>query len=279
VPRIPRVRPWLRANVLRLGAFLSFPSLQDQARDHAWVVTFARTADSVGMKVSFWESLTGQRYELGSKHRSHPYVSVGCVFNDAAFFGNKQKTDRVGRCNWDLQDEHSWKRMDQKMLDALPRPGPGPHLGLQLPTITAAVEERRIEDILRSEIAKWRQDFGLKTTFDNALSFTFSTALEGYELERKFGISFGLSDFDDAVRRSVPVGHVFKGYPTCFGHRHAHRMFRALTEVGLGRDILSTQGDQVRFALRARVVVYPEDVCPTWLMLAVRYLPYENSDS
>mmetsp|Transcript_14125 Transcript_14125/g.42258 ORF Transcript_14125/g.42258 Transcript_14125/m.42258 type:complete len:147 (+) Transcript_14125:1021-1461(+) len=131
--------------------------------------------------------------------------------------------------------------MDTASLAALPRPGPGRLLPLRPPTIDAAAEAERIEGILRTEIATWRAEYGLKTSFDEGLSYGFSTALEAYELERKHGVSFGLSDFDDAVRRAVPLGHVFKGYPTCFGHRHAKRMFQSLADGDVPRAILAAQ--------------------------------------
>ena len=38
-------------------------------------------------------------------------------------------------------------------------------------------------------------------------------------------------------------------------------------------DLMQTRGHEVRFALRVKVHAFPEDVCATWIMLAVRVLP------
>jgi hypothetical protein len=41
----------------------------------------------------------------------------------------------------------------------------------------------------------------------------------------------------------------------------------------VGREILTVRGgaDQVKHAIRVKIVVYPEDVSAVWVMLAVRY--------
>ena len=39
-----------------------------------------------------------------------------------------------------------------------------------------------------------------------------------------------------------------------------------------GKDILLLQGsDQIRHALRVKVVVYPENICAVWVILAARF--------
>ena len=37
------------------------------------------------------------------------------------------------------------------------------------------------------------------------------------------------------------------------------------------RDMLATQVTDVHFALRVKIVAYPEHVCSVWLMLALKY--------
>lgn len=251
--------------------------LEGEEREHAWVCTFG-TAGATGTAVSFWEPLTGARYSSGQrraaeKARSHPYLSLGCLFSDKDFFANKQRSDRVSQLSWDLTDSAMWKHMSQQALAAIPRPGPAGALALVPPAIHPATEAERVESRLRALVGQWREERGLKTLWDSKLSFAMQPALYSYEQERVSGVGGAMQDFDDAVRRAVPRGHVFKGYPTCFTHRDAQRMFEALLQADASRDILGAQGDHVRFALRALVCVYPEDVCSSWLMIATRYLP------
>lgn len=69
------------------------------------------------------------------------------------------------------------------------------------------------------------QDIGLATVWDDHLSYLLSSALAAYELERCTGMSCGNEEFQDAVRRAVPDGHTFKGFPIQFLHRNARRAF------------------------------------------------------
>lgn len=69
------------------------------------------------------------------------------------------------------------------------------------------------------------QDISLGTVWDDNLSYLLSSALAAYELERWTGISCGNEEFQDAVRRAVPHGHTFKGFPIQFLHRNTRRAF------------------------------------------------------
>lgn len=71
------------------------------------------------------------------------------------------------------------------------------------------------------------QDLELATVWDDHLSYLLSSALSAYELERCTGVSCGNEEFQDAVRRAVPDGHTFKGFPIHFLHRNARRAFAA----------------------------------------------------
>lgn len=97
-----------------------------------------------------------------------------------------------------------------------------------------------------------------------------------YELERVSGTA-GIfnDDFQASIKRHVPAGHAFKGYPTCFNHLDAARAAAALLDRAndAAHDVVHVRGDYARFALRVRVTVYPENTLAVWVMLAVRYQP------
>lgn len=69
------------------------------------------------------------------------------------------------------------------------------------------------------------QDLELATVWDDHLCYLLSSALSAYELERCTGTTCGNEEFQDAVRRAVPDGHTFKGFPIHFLHRNARRAF------------------------------------------------------
>ncbi|GMI19107.1 hypothetical protein TeGR_g13034, partial [Tetraparma gracilis] len=86
-------------------------------REHAWVVT---VGDG---EVTFTESLTGQRYELGRGGQvgaEVPYASVACVYSDVAFYANKADDDSVEKASWNFKDVRAWKSMDPEAIKVAP---------------------------------------------------------------------------------------------------------------------------------------------------------------
>ena len=55
---------------------------------HAWVVTRGPPNAHGKQKVSYWESLTGSRFEQDDPRVHRFYRTVGCVFNNQRFFAN-----------------------------------------------------------------------------------------------------------------------------------------------------------------------------------------------
>ena len=64
---------------------------------------------------------------------------------------------------------------------------------------------------------------GLATVWDDELSYLLTPALAGYELEHKTGLSVGNEEFQHAIRKNVPDGHTFKGFPIQFVHMNPRR--------------------------------------------------------
>lgn len=120
--------------------------------------------------------------------------------------------------------------------------------------------------------------------------------------ERITGKAFGAEEFQAAVRRAVPEGFVFKGFPVQFTHTSPLRMVATLRASAVARDIITVggrpypphasaslthllpfpppqaHGDDVRFALRCRVFPYPEDCVAVWMLLAVRFREVGGAD-
>uniref|UniRef100_A0A4W5NXZ6 Centrosomal protein of 76 kDa n=1 Tax=Hucho hucho TaxID=62062 RepID=A0A4W5NXZ6_9TELE len=115
------------------------------------------------------------------------------------------------------------------------------------------------------------QDLGLATVWDDHLSYVLSSALAAYELERCTGTSCGNEEFQDAVRRAVPDGHTFKGFPIHFLHHNARRTFATCLRSPFCDEIVCCRGDHVRLAVRVRVFAYPESACAVWVMFACKY--------
>uniref|UniRef100_A0A8D3AFD9 Centrosomal protein of 76 kDa n=1 Tax=Scophthalmus maximus TaxID=52904 RepID=A0A8D3AFD9_SCOMX len=248
---------------------------------HTWVLT--RGTDG---SVTFWESLTAHRYlhktidpdapplPLQPKPSS-PYRTVGCVFNHQTFLANCQPSDAVELCIFDLQNQSRWKAMSEEALKSVCAPGSVTSLPLLpplcAPSLDPAAASNQMELEMRFLVSEHRKDLELATVWDDHLSYLLSSALSAYELERCTGVSCGNEEFQDAVRRAVPDGHTFKGFPINFLHRSARRAFSTSLKSPFCQEIVSCRGDHVRLAVRVRVFVYPEDACAVWLMFACKY--------
>ena len=114
-------------------------------------------------------------------------------------------------------------------------------------------------------------DEHLSTSWDNQLSYLLSSALSNYELERVGGVTFANDEFQQAVKNHVPDGHTFKALPVQFTHFDTERIMHHLYSNKIGKDVLTSRGDQIKHALRVKIVPYPENICAIWVMIAVRF--------
>ncbi|KAE8598300.1 hypothetical protein XENTR_v10016791 [Xenopus tropicalis] len=248
---------------------------------HTWVMTCGTDG-----AITFWESLTGHRYVhkpinpddppmVEQPKPLYPYKTIGCVFNHKRFLANSQPLDAVEVCVFDLHDESRWKPMSEEAIKSVCSPGsiaslpPFPPLCGSL--LDAATESNEIELQLRVLVLEHRKDLGLTTVWDDQLSYLLSPALASYEIERTTGISAGNEEFQDCIRRAVPDGHTFKGFPIHFVHRNARRAFATCLRSPFCDEIISCRGDQMRLAVRVRVYTYPEAACAVWIMFACKY--------
>ena len=153
---------------------------------------------------------------------------------------------------------------------------PSNGVGYLMPSqnLNAGDEEKLLEKILRDKIAGIRRNDGgnLPTNWDQQLSYLLQIALSNYEFERVSGSTFANEEFQSCIKNYVPEGHTFKAFPIQFTHFDTERMIHHIYQNKIGKEILMHKGsDQVRLALRVKVVPYPENVCAVWVIVAVRY--------
>ena len=96
------------------------------AQPHVWVATFLRTSvDASGrarLRVTAWGERDGPaavssvfeptRSDGAARRarRASARLSVACVFGDDSFHANKQPSDAILRCSWDLEDANARAR-------------------------------------------------------------------------------------------------------------------------------------------------------------------------
>jgi centrosomal protein CEP76 len=241
----------------------------DDKGGHAWVLT----RDSDG-HVVFWESLTGVRYNHNTPthpSRTYKYQTVECIFNDKCLYANIQADESIARTLFDFSDKALWKPLPLNSAAAIkqqPLPPLLPHTHIELAL------EGELELLLKNLISEHRKGLGLTTIFDDALAYLLRPALWAYEQERLTQTAQGLGneEFQQSIKRAVPEGHTFKGFPIQFSHKSPSRMMLAFLRAKACVDILATRADQVRFALQIKVFSYPENVCAVWAMVACKYI-------
>lgn len=272
-------------------------------RDHVWVITRSRrsggssSSSTSKPRVVFWETLTGQRYphrllsasrsgtgssssSAGSPSSANPsvdsettpnYQVIGCVFNHRSFYANKQANDSVALCNFSFEDERCWKGMDTEIMIGLEHQEKVP---LCPPSILPMELEVSMEHAIRHMITSLRRnELRLATEWDDQLSYMLGPALCAYEMERLTGAAFGNDEFQDSIKRNVPEGHTFRGYPIVVNDASPANVLGVFRRAQIATDILRTRGDAVRFALRVKVFVFPENVKAIWVMLACKFKP------
>ncbi len=250
-----------------LNAYVCIGTVKDREdgpeRDHVWVLSISGKR---GKNCVFWESLTGQRF-VGKENV--PYSRVSCVFNHESFYGNKQVDDRVSRCHFDLTDDQRWKAMDERLLVSLRASPVAPLLApIHDELKVAEAIECTIKGLVESER---REQYSLSTSWDKQMSYFLSTALSSYETERCTGVLTGEQEFQAVIKRHIPEGHTFKGFPLLLHHRDPNRIFYELRQSAVGSDILKSRADHVHFACRVRVYPYADNFNAVWVMLAVRF--------
>lgn len=248
---------------------------------HTWVMTCGTDGT-----VTFWESQTAHRYLhqpvdpeapplVPQPKPTYPYRTIGCVFNHKTFLANCQPSDSVELCVFDFTDASRWKAMSKEAVCSVCTPSSisslPPTPPLCPPSVQASDASNQLELELRYLVTEHRKDIGLATVWDDHLSYLLSSALAAYELERCMGISCGNEEFQDAVRRAVPDGHTFKGFPIQFLHRNARRAFATCLRSPFCEEVVSCRGDHVRLAVRVRVFPYVESACAVWIMFACKY--------
>ncbi|KAJ8602334.1 hypothetical protein CTAYLR_004204 [Chrysophaeum taylorii] len=263
-----------------LDAYVALGTMRCDERaqqHHAWVVTFSTTDDAP--RVVAWESATGRRASLVplDPEAARRYATLACVFNHSRLLANRQRSDKlVDGVSLDLDDPTSWMLLDAKAHGGVEDEAyvsPAADFALVPTRLDVPAAELALENELRELVERRRlAQLGLLTTWDRELSYMLQPALAAYENDRVTGHPFGNHEFQDAIKRHVPEGHCFKGFPCCFTHLQPARMLAALERGDLSSDVINTTGDHVRHALRARIFPYAEDVCACWIMIATFYL-------
>jgi centrosomal protein CEP76 len=244
---------------------------------HMWVTTIdARGTAKVHPpsyynilgNAKFWEPLTGVQF---GQTDNHHFRTVGCCFNNNNLYANIQVLDAAEKVKFKISDPSYWKKMEN--TDPLPSPSIGFTL-LPPAELNIKIAELEIEQVLKQLVEFYRKDHYLACSWDESLPTLLGQSLWSMEYGKVSGqsISHFSDDFQMGVKRSIPDGHTFKGFPMAFNHTHPQRMMQTMSKSKQCREILVTRGDVVRMAIRVKIFVYCERVICCWVMIASRSL-------
>lgn len=226
---------------------------------------------------------------LSSAH--HYYQTIDCVFNHEHFYANKQRNNVISCLNsggcFDFEDDLYWKQLPatHRALGDSPKSiMPVRLFSLPPPRQVILEQERMLEQRLEQGLISYRLNHcgGQSTTFSSSLSYVLTPALASYEME-KLGWKEERDEenaedlFRASIKRTVPQGHTFQGYPvmfsTDFSTGNISTILAKMEQNAIGQKIMQTTGDAVHFAFRVQVFYYTQDIQATWVMLAVRFRP------
>jgi centrosomal protein CEP76 len=236
-------------------------------RSHIWVTTIESTCISklILAQATFWETLNGLQYLQTEKHH---FRTIGCCFNSKFLYANIQVKDSASSTNFKLQDATQWKKLSSEKHIS-------PVFTLQPLRLDTAKLEFELESELHQLIEFYRKDRHLFCVWDESLSHLLGQCLWSLEHEKLYATNPKVftNDFQIGVKRSIPEGHIFKGYPICFNHYNTQKIFSEMSRIKQCCDIFNTRGDCVRMAVRVKIFPYTDKILACWVLIGSRSLP------
>ncbi|CAE8632165.1 unnamed protein product, partial [Polarella glacialis] len=203
------------------------------------------------------------------------YSSVDTVFNDRSIL--VCHVDSVARVSYDFSDPRCWLRapLDSEVFEALrlyPSTVSPPFADLSVRRWPGSWElealEEAIEQRVASSVRSHREASGFTTVFHSHIAQLLQVALANCELERVWGTSQACV-FESLAKRVCGAGEVLRAVPVQFNHLKVSLFWPALSDKTAVREVLAAP-PATAFAVRAKVVQYPEGAVAAWVLLAAK---------
>ncbi len=240
---------------------------------HSWVITRGMNSNekSTGYSVVYWESLTGQKINLNDSKIFRFYKKIHCAISDKAFYANAQADDSVVNTSYVFEDESLWKTIHKDKIEGMVKYDYTPDLTTDFSSNEMFNKEAELETELKNKITSFRRSLDLNSNYDSTLAYMLSPALSNYELERVSGSTYGNEEFKQSIKNYIPEGYTFKAYPCHEIVVDPSLFFSSIIDNDIGKDILYSRGDNIKFAIRCKIVQYPQNILSVWCMVAVKY--------
>lgn len=244
-----------------------------KGKPHSWVMVRDRGDASLPSEVTCWDPRAALPFTADEPRYLASYSSIDTVFNHRRVL--ICHADAAARVTFDFTDPRAWLSapLAAEAVDILRlQPAAGQFSDLRpkswgLPAETEVIEEA-IEMRLAAAIKAHREAAGLPTATDPHLAQLLHVALANCELERQ-GLPSQAASFEVMARRACAVGEVLTAVPVQFNHLKVSLYWPALSDRQTVREVLAAPAG-TSFAVRARVVLYPEGCVAVWVLVAGR---------
>ena len=119
-----------------------------------------------------------------------------------------------------------------------------------------------------SSVSFWtHQSMGLPASWDDFLGYCLAPLL-AYE-DSSVQAAADLEELREPLLRSVPPRYSLSSFVVHLNHCDSQKIFQQC--LAQRAAVIGCRGDDVTFAIRARVLMFPENACSSRVMLAVRY--------
>lgn len=243
---------------------------------HAWVVVRDLGDASLPAQVTCWDVRAGARIGASEQAYLAAYSSIDVVFDDRDMYVCNKTS--VVNLSFDFGDPRCWIPVPLRLSDEssavlriYPACAQPPFADLRPRCWSLPVELETLEEVVEHRLSEnvraQREVVGFSTKFDDHLAQLLHVAVANCEWER-LGVSDSMP-FSQMIERACSPGEVFHAVPVQFNHLQVSLYWPALSERASVRDLLAAPPPAV-FALRCRVVVFPEGAIAVWVLLAVR---------
>ena len=114
--------------------------------------------------------------------------------------------------------------------------------------------------------------------FNDDLGHLLGSILTKYEVSQSSGGKVDSSELISTLRNHVEDDFIFKAFPIQLKTLSCDVIFDKIKTNPTGRNVLDSKGDQLNFAIRVKVVPFPEDIYVVWVILAAYYIEVDTGE-
>ena len=249
-----------------LDAYIVIGNYKEDRR--IWILTRETMISSPLKIIYYWEPITGQRFESSNPNVKKYCNTISCVFNNKVMYANLQANNGMDNVSYDFEDRKYWSGLE---VSSLVSPWSFP-IKLFESTINTIELEEQIEVFLKDKICYYRESTLMsRTEFDESMSYILTPAVSKWEIEKVYELKSSQEELVAAIYNVIPDGHIFKAFPVETRSINPQEVFSNVMQNKITKNMIDTNSNELKFALKTKVTPYPEKITVVWTILAITY--------